>query len=210
MKHRPWVKSAYQAIGKEIPSDKKRREEKEKKMAKEKYVKIIAKDKDGITLWFTKNSTVDGGPQKLRTTWDEFNRIYFINPDDPFKAWLKPEVKEIYENVDKLTSQAIVHYMREKAIEMGSPESYEGEKSKEHFAVVTTLGTAASAMRTIYPEESCMDVVMQNFMMRIKLFYHATVMVGSAVLNKDEIKKFMSEADAKKNEENLETLKAAN
>ena len=209
MKHRPWVKSAYAAIGKEIPSDKKRREEKEKKMSKEKYVKIIAKDKDGITLWFTKNSTVDGGPQKLRTTWDEFNRIYFINPDEPFKAWLKPEVKEVYEKVDKLTTQAIVHYVREKAIEMGSPESYEGEKSKVHIAGVTLLCTAASAMKAIYPEESCMDVIMQNFMMRIKMLYHETVMHGGAVLNKDEIAKFMSEIDAKKNEQNLETLKAA-
>lgn len=210
MKHRPWVKSAYRAIGKEIPSDKKRREEKEKEMSKEKYVKIIAKDKDGITLWFTKGSTVDGGPQKLRTTWDEFNRIYFINPDDPFKAWLKPEVKEIYEKVDNLTTLAITHYMREKAIEMGSPESYEGEKSKEHFVMVTTLCTAASAMKTIYPEESCMNVVMENFMMRIKIFYHGIVELGGGIINKDEIKKFMSEADAKKNEENLETLKAAN
>ena len=101
-------------------------------MAKEKrehYEKIIKKEKDGVTILFFI-------PEKksVKVSWEEFNEVYEIRKDEPFKAYMKKEYSEKVKESNKYFSQAFVHYMRLNAMkedENDTERAYHHEKSMQ-------------------------------------------------------------------------------
>ena len=78
-------------------------------MAKEKrehYEKIIKKEKDGVTILF-----FHPVKKSVKVSWEEFNEVYEIRENEPFKAYMKKEysekVKECEECLFKIESSKI-------------------------------------------------------------------------------------------------------
>lgn len=67
----------------------------EKKKEKEGYLKILSKTKESILVFAP-------GVGKKNIKWDEFNEMYDISKDDPFKAYLKPEYKEKFKKINEI------------------------------------------------------------------------------------------------------------
>lgn len=214
MKYRPNVNMAYRAIGKVPASVKKREEERKKEEQKEKYIKILAKDKDGVTLLYPKRVTELNLSQKVKTSWEEFNRIYEIR-DNPFQAWLKPEVKEVYNTIDEILTDAIPLHMRVQAIENGSKEREPNEKDKTRYKLVMLLSTASIELEKVYKDANgkitadCSHLVMEMFFNKVKVFYKGVIEMGGSI-SPEEISKFLTEKEAEINQQNAEKLKAAN
>lgn len=92
-------------------------------MAKEKrehYEKIIKKGKDGVTILF-----FHPAKKSVKVSWEEFNEVYEIRENEPFKAYMKKEYSEKVKESNKYFSQAFVHFMRLNAMKENDPKRLE-------------------------------------------------------------------------------------
>ena len=68
----------------------------QKNEKKEHYTRIINKSKDGVIL-------VDNRINKqVKASWEEFSKCYYIDPEKPYHAILKSEMKEKYDKIDEI------------------------------------------------------------------------------------------------------------
>ena len=69
-------------------------------------VRIVNKSKDGITLDFK------GGLGLKKVTWEEFNKMYEICPDNNKWCVLKSEWQEKMKKADNMLNAALIHYLQ--------------------------------------------------------------------------------------------------
>jgi hypothetical protein len=69
-------------------------------------VRIVNKSKDGITLDFK------GDLGLKKATWEEFNKMYEICPDNNKWCILKSEWQEKMKKADNMLNSALIHYLQ--------------------------------------------------------------------------------------------------
>lgn len=71
-----------------------------------KRVRIVRKEKDGITLDFK------GDLGLKKASWEEFNKMYEFCPDSNLYCILKPDWQNKIKEAGELLDAALIHYLQ--------------------------------------------------------------------------------------------------
>lgn len=144
------------------------------------YVKIIKKERDGVTCYFP-------GVGKNKATWDEFNQIYEIDPNDKFKAYVKPEWVEKHDKANECYEQALVHFMMNNGESGKIPE----KAIVNNLVVMDQVKKAAEIMDI--SEGQSMKIFSELLHRTLGGFVHAGIGIGGKAQN------LLSEKQQKRN-----------
>ena len=112
------------------------------------YLKILNKKKDTVLIFHPAFG-------KKEVKWDEFNELYQIDKDDPYKAYLKPECKEKFDKINSIMSDMctmmLMSNAKEPGIALGSTFALLGAKLKEICEISgLSMDDAAQMFREYY------------------------------------------------------------
>lgn len=112
---------------------------------REHWIRIVKKDKEGPTLKFY----LPNGEAKIeKAIWEEFEKIYEIRKGEPFKGYIRKDYAEKCKKANDYYSQAMVNFMRAKALDKENSSEKLKEKMEAMYVMYSLVIDAGEILGT--------------------------------------------------------------